>query len=247
MKHLIGLALLLSPVALLAQDQQQEDIDPSKPTNLYTQVNAQGEYKDVTSGGDLMGARINIQFAPNSDNLVLAELPILHNDSTGKTGISDVRVRYFTVVKRNISERLIAVAPFVDVTAPTGSTRDGLGQGVWSIAGGAVIGYVVSPKFSLFPGLGYVHIAADKGPNSSSNGIALQMNASYAFSPRTFMFINPTPAFLNTNGTWADPVWKGDVSLTRILVPNRFTMNVGFAPNFTQHTYTYSTGFTFFI
>jgi hypothetical protein len=245
MKHLIGLALLLSPIALLAQDQQQEDIDPSKPTNLYTQVNAEGEYKDAISGGDLMGTRINIQYAPNKDNLVLAELPILHNDSTGKTGISDVRVRYFTVLKRNISERLIAVAPFVDVTAPTGSKRDALGQEVWSITGGAVIGYVVSPKFSLFPGIGYVHIASNTGP--STKGIALQMNASYAFSERTFMFINPTPAFLNTSGTWADPMWKGDVSLTRILVPNRLTVNVGFAPNFTQHAYTYSTGFTFFI
>jgi len=239
--------LLLAPVALLAQDQEQQDIDPSKPTNLYTQINAQAEYKSVLTGGDLLGTRINIQYAPNSDNLILGELPILHNNSTNKTGVSDVRVRYFTVVKRNINERLIAVAPFLDVTAPTGSTQNGLGQGAWSIATGAVIGYVVSPKFSLFPGLGYVHIANTTGNLPATNGIAFQMNASYAFSPRTFMFINPTPAFLNTDGVWADPVWKGDLSLTRILIPNRFTVNVGFAPNFTQETYTYSTGFTFFI
>jgi len=74
--------LLLSPLALLAQDQEQQDIDPSKPTNLYTQINVQGEYKDFIAGGDLLGTRINIQYAPNPDNLILGELPILHNNST---------------------------------------------------------------------------------------------------------------------------------------------------------------------
>jgi len=237
--------LFLSPLVLLAQEQENKDIDPSKPTNLYTQVNAQFEYQDAVSGADLLGSRFNIQYAPNSNNLIIAELPILYNQVTRKTGFSDVRVRYFTVVKRNINPRLIAVAPFLDVTAPTGSTQQGLGQGNWSIATGAVIGYVVSPKFALFPGMGYVHIARPAASGPASNGITLQMNGSYSFSPRTFMFVNPTPAFLNTSGVWKS-IWTGDFSLTRILVPNRFTMNVGFAPNFTQEVYIYRLGSTLY-
>ena len=236
--------ICLFPMVLCAQNDKKTDIDPSKPTNLYTQVNADAEYAN-TPNARLIGMRFNIRYAPNQNNLLLAEVPIMYNTASKRLGPSDFRIRYFTVVKRNLSQRLIAVAPFLDITAPTGSTAHGLGLGSWSFAAGGVIGYVISPKFAMFPGLGYVHITRPTATATAANGISLQMNGSYSFSSRTFMFINPTPVFLNRAGVWKS-VWSGDVSLTRILIPNKFTMNVGFAPNFTTDVYTCRIGSTLF-
>jgi len=244
MKSKLVFFICLWPVIIFAQNQAKSDIDPSKPTNLYTQVNAQLEYAN-NPNGNLIGMRFNIQYAPNKNNLFIAEAPILYNTVSRKAGFSDFRIRYFTVVKRNLSARLIAVAPFLDITAPTGSTAHGLGQGSWSIAAGGVIGYVVSSKFAMFPGLGYVHITRPTASAAAANGITLQMNGSYSFSKRTFMFINPTPVFLNRSGVWHS-VWAGDLSLTRILVPNKFTLNLGCSPNFTNDVYIYRMGSTLF-
>jgi hypothetical protein len=49
--------------------------------------------------------------------------PFLYNDLTKKTGLSDTRIRYFNAVKRNISKTIIAIAPFVDISIPTGNSN----------------------------------------------------------------------------------------------------------------------------
>lgn len=76
------------------------DIDPSKPTNLYTQVNLALESQSG-NGTDVYGIRTNIQYAPNADNLFVVEVPVLCNSNTSSFGISDPRVRYFKAVKGN--------------------------------------------------------------------------------------------------------------------------------------------------
>jgi hypothetical protein len=173
-----------------------------------------------------------VQYAFNPDNLLLAELPVLYNDLKSKFGISDMRVRYFSVVKRNISKSFIAIAPFADITLPAGSYISGLGSSSLSLAGGAVFGFVASRQLSLFPGISYVHITKPftklipEQSKFSSDGIALQFNASYRFNNRTFIFINPTPSFLNISGIWK-AYWTGDLNLNRIITPNKFKINLG--------------------
>lgn len=228
----------------------EKEIDASKPTNLYTQVNVLPEYQNIKNGSDLYGSRFNIQYAYNADNLFIIEVPFLHSMATKKTGLSDLRVRYFSAVKRNITPRLIALAPFLDITAPTGSVKNGLGTGSWSISAGAVIGYIVTARFAVFPGVGYVHLTKPNyfadSVSFKSNGVGLQLNGSFSFSKRTFMFINPTPSFINTNGTWKS-FWSGDFSLNRIVVPNKLKLNVSFNPDFTNKIYVYRAGATFFL
>ena len=219
----------------------EKEIDASKPTNLYTQVNVLPEYQNIKNGSDLYGSRFNIQYAANADNLFIIEVPFLHNTATNKTGLSDLRIRYFSAVKRNITPRLIAFAPFLDITAPTGSVKNGLGSGSWTLSAGAVVGYIVSSKFAVFPGLGYVYLTKTK-----SSGIGVQLNGSYSFSKRTFMFINPTPSFINANGKW-NSIWSGDFSLNRIVVPNKLKLNVSFNPDFTNKIYVYRAGATFYL
>jgi hypothetical protein len=156
---------IISMMATNAQESKQE-IDPSKPTNLYTQFNVLAE---VNSGENTYGTRLNFQYAFNPDNLLLVEIPLLYNDFTKKFGLSDTRVRYFRAVKRNITKRLIAIAPYADVSIPTGSAKNGLGSDRWSLAAGVVAGYIVSPKISMFPGVGLVHLTAPSGGDSQTS------------------------------------------------------------------------------
>ncbi len=227
------------------------DIDPSKPTNLYTQVNLALENQSG-NGTDVYGIRTNIQYAPNADNLFVVEVPVLYNSNTSSFGISDPRVRYFKAVKRNISPRFIAIAPFADVSIPLGSYKNGLGSSSWSVAGGVVFGYVVSKKLALFPGISYVHITEQgtdlipKANKFSSNGVGLQLNGSYSFNKSTFLFVNPTPTFLNVKGNWKT-YWSGEMNLNKIIVPNKLKVNAYWSPNFTTEVHTVRVGGTFFL
>lgn len=229
----------------------KKDIDPSKPTNLYTQVNLNLEYQNGEQQ-NLYGARVNVQYAINPDNLFLVELPFLYNDATSAFGVGDMRIRYFNAIKRNITKSFIAIAPFADISAPTGSYKNGLGTSSWSLGAGVVFGFILSKKLSVFPGINYVHITK---PSSgliaeenkfSKNGVGFQFNASYVINKKTFLFINPIPVFINTNGNW-NSSWTAECSFNRIIVPNKYKMNVGWYPNFTADVNTFRLGGTFFL
>lgn len=253
MRHIaiLPLALLALPMATLAQDAAPAaaDIDPSKPTNLYTQLNVQGEYTTAT-GYELVGSRINLQYAFNPNNLLLAEIPILHHTGTNKTGLSDMRARYFNKFHVDPDSRLNALVAGVDVTMPTGSRDDGLGGGVWSIAPTMIAGVMITEKIFAFPGVSYVHITAPDAPEGfdtfASNGFGVQTNMSVSFSKHTFLFVNPIYTWLNTNGVASD-FWSGEFNLNRIIKPNKLKVNAGWFPNLTNDINTYRVGFTVFL
>jgi len=247
------LLLFLATLNVTAQETEKTkaEVDPTKPTNLYTQVNASLEYQNGKHL-DLYGIRANVQYAFNPDNLLLAEVPFLYNEQTSKFGLGDMRLRYYTAVKRNITKSFIAIVPFADVSLPTGTFQNGLGTSIWSLAGGVVLGFSVSKQLSIFPGVSYVHLtepATDVIPDAnkfSSNGVGLQFNASYVINKKTFLFINPTPSFLNTDGDWKT-FWSGELNLNRIIIPNKFKMNAYWGPNFTTDVHIFRIGATLFI
>jgi hypothetical protein len=229
---------VISMMATNAQESKQE-IDPSKPTNLYTQFNVLAE---VNSGDKIntYGTRLNFQYAFNPDNLLLVEVPLLYNDFTKKFGLSDTRVRYFRAVKRNITKRLIAIAPYADISIPTGSAKNGLGSDRWSLAAGVVAGYIVSPKISMFPGVGLVHLTAPSGGDSQT-GLTFQTNMSVSFSKRSFLFVNPIVTFLDETN------WQAELNYNYIVTPNKLKVNAGWIPNFTNDVDTFRVGATFFL
>lgn len=240
------------PLTLSAQKHHKEqEIDPSKPTNMYTEVSVNLDYKK-SDAENLYGVRGSISYAINPDNLLMAEIPIFRNDLTGKTGLSDIRIRYFTAVKRDISNTFIAVAPFLDVTMPTGSLEKGLGSSSWSISAGSVIGLMFSDNFGLFPGVGIIHMtkpSTDLLPDDmkfTSTGVAFQFNASYSFDRNTYIFVNPTPSVMSTNGIWKTN-WAGEMSLNRTFIPNKLMMSAYWGPNFTNKTNSFRLGATFYL
>ncbi|MEN9570227.1 MAG: hypothetical protein RL172_1458 [Bacteroidota bacterium] len=252
---LLCLTLLTGLACVKGQDSSGKsaikEIDPSKPTNLYTQLNAGVEYQHEKNE-TLYGPRINVQYALNANNLILVEMLALRNSRTGRFGITDTRTRYFKILKRNISKKFIALGTLLDVTAPTGSFENGLGSSSWTLSAGTIFGLLLSKKLSLFPGLSYVHItkpASDKIPpllKHAANGLGLQFNCSYRFNKTTFMFINPLPTFLHINGNWSSN-WAAEFSLNKIVKPNKVKVNLGYNPNFTTGAYALRFGTTFFL
>jgi hypothetical protein len=221
---------------------QETEVDASKPTNLYTQFNAQFEYQSHKNSGDLFGTRLNLQYAFNPDNLLFVELPLLYNSATDKFGLSDTRLRYFYVPKRNLTERILAIAPFADITVPTGKFENGLGSSFWSLSAGMVVGVVITPKVALFPGLGYVHLTSPKAyEGGSKNGINIQTNLSVSFNKRMFVFINPILTLFD------EALWSGEFNFNYMAKPNKLKFNIGYFPVFTNDIHSIRAGVTFFL
>lgn len=91
--NFIATVILFWSLTSVAQESNQT-IDPSKPTNLYTQFNTLTELNSYDTF-NTYGIRLNFQYAIDTDNLILVELPFLRNDATNETGLSDMRFRYF--------------------------------------------------------------------------------------------------------------------------------------------------------
>lgn len=231
--------------------ENKKEIDPSNPTNLYTQVNGTFEYQSFEHN-DIYGMKFNVQYAFNPDNLVLVDLPLRYNDGTNKTGLGDMRVRYYHVAKKKITKQFIAIVPYLDVSLPTGSYEKGLGSSAWSLGAGVLCGFVFNPKVSFFPGINYAHStkpSTDLIPENlktTSEKIGFQFNATYKFTKRTFLSINPSPSFRITSGNWKT-TWEGDLNFNHIVTPNKFKINAGWSPNFTDNINVFRIGATIYI
>lgn len=239
--YILIIIVFLFNNTIFAQEEAETQVDASKPTNLYTQVNTVFEYQSRKSGKDVYGTRINVQYTFNPDNLLLVEVPLLYNSRTEKFGLSDVRIRYFCVAKRNLTKTIIAIAPFADISVPTGKFEDGLGSSSWSLSAGVVMGIVLTQKIALFPGVGYAHITEPKDYiGSAKNGVNIQTNMSVKFNDRAFVFINPIVNIFEKMN------WSGEFNFNYMAKPNRLLLNIGYFPLFTQDIHTIRTGATFY-
>ncbi|MDN5210499.1 hypothetical protein QQ020_00530 [Fulvivirgaceae bacterium BMA12] len=237
-KAILTLIVFASFNSLIAQE---TEVDASKPTNLYTQINTLLEHQNPESRDNIYGTRLNIQYTFNPDNLLLVELPILYNSATEKFGLSDMRMRYFYAARRNLTKAIIAIAPFVDVTLPIGKFEDGLGSSSWTLSAGTVIGIILTQKIALFPGVGYVHVTEPEDfDGKAQNGINIQTNMSISFSQRAFVFINPIVNILD------EMLWSGEFNFNYMAKPNKLKLNLGYFPLFTQDVHTLRSGATFY-
>jgi hypothetical protein len=253
---LIILLITISINTVNAQEnnkKEKKEVDASNPTNLYTQVNTAFEYTSLKDGTNLYGMRANVQYSFDANNLILAEVPLLYNDATKAFGVSDIRLRYFTIVKRTMTkDKFSVIAPFIDVTLPTGKFEDGLGSSSFVLSAGSVYGFAASKKVMLFPGLSLVHVTkpqTDLIPDNqkfSSTGFLAQANVSISFNKSWFLFVNPIITMLNTDGNWNE-TWSGEFNLNHMIIPNKLKANIGYFPNFTNEANTLRLGATFFL
>ncbi|MBD0400032.1 hypothetical protein [Flammeovirga sp. EKP202] len=180
----------------------QEEIDASKPTNFYTQLYNHLEYNYAKNGPDTYGYRAEFMLAPSEAHLILAELPLLHNTGTDKTGIGDFRARYFYLPYKNYDKFLGAFGPSVDVFAPTGNYDHGLGSGAWLIQPGVTVGLMIAEWIQAFPILSYQYTSSPviERPGlfqDPQHGISFQVIAPIILSDK--MFLQVTPIYTASN------------------------------------------------
>ena len=193
----LGLIGLMSILSLDVIAQEEQAIDASKPTNFYTQLINNLEYTSRPVGGNMLGYRAEILFAPSEAHLILGELPLLYNDRTEKFGLGDLRVRYFWLPYKNYDKFFGAFGPSVDIFAPTGSFKDGLGTSSWVIVPGFTVGLMAAEWIQFFPILSYQYIskpttdAIPEAQKESKNGITFQVITPVIFSDKFFMQITP--------------------------------------------------------
>jgi hypothetical protein len=141
--------------------QEEADIDPSKPTNLYTFVDFNFEWQGFERG-DTVGLRVMPTIAFNAQNMVQVEIPIQNADFENiesSTGLGDIRVRYFGLPM--VREATLShVGASVDVFLPAGDENKGLGSGSWIIAPGVLFGIAASDTLNFYPILSYQYSAS---------------------------------------------------------------------------------------
>jgi hypothetical protein len=188
--------------SLFAQE-DEEKIDASKPTNFYTQLDNTLETTSRKGGATTYGYRAKFSFAPNSSDLILAEVPLLYNDNTEKIGLGDIRVRYFHLFLKDYTKFFGAFGPSIDLIIPTGNFKNGLGADRWIISPGIAGGLMFSSKFQVFPILSYQYTSkpvSDANTNFEKepfHGVTLQFISSIRVTPSSFMFV--TPVFRHSN------------------------------------------------
>lgn len=174
-----------------------EEIDASKPTNFYTQLNNNLEYNSRDSGGNLIGYRGELLFPLNDRNLFLFEVPLLYNDGSEAFGVGDIRGRYFWLPYKNYEKFVGAFGPSVDIFAPTGNFEDGLGSSSWLVQPGVMTAFMFADWIQAFVVASYAYTSkptTDLIPDSlkmDQHGLSLQSITPVVFSEKFFMQVTP--------------------------------------------------------
>ncbi|OLY93369.1 hypothetical protein BUE76_16895 [Cnuella takakiae] len=244
---------MATTLGLGAQDSTATlEIDPSKPTNFYTQINVAAE---VSWGvlPTLLGARVNGQYSINASNLVLFELPYMANLENNRSGIGDVRLRYFNIAFKDYSKvfpKVAALAPSIDIYMPTGSVAKGLGAGSWTLAPCIVWGWFINAKIQAFPIISYQYISkpnSDKVPDAlrfERHGLTFQSVCNYSFTKRTFLQLTPIYA-INDLKRGGSNGFTTEVKLSHMPTA-RSKVQLFWRELFTLEQHTVNLGYTFY-
>jgi hypothetical protein len=180
-------------------------IDPSKPTNLYTRLSNNAEYSFLQSGKRLYGYRANFVWASGRQrHSVHVELPFLYATSSKKFGLSDIRFRYYWIPYKNYTKKPGAFGFVIDTYAPTGKPEDDLGRGRWIVAPGLSTAFVFG-KFSTFPIISYLYsgeMMSSKIPDTgkkSFDGYMIQSICVYKIDKKSYL--DCTPIFMKNSYT----------------------------------------------
>lgn len=200
-RYLIAILIIFSIIKLNAQDNESE-IDASKPTNFYSLLDNTLEFSSRPNL-NLMGYRGKITFAPSEAHLILGEIPLLYNDKTAKFGPGDIRARYFFLPYKNYDKFIEAFGPSLDLFMPTGSFPNGLGSGKWLISPGLTVGLMAADWIQFFPIISYQYSSKPVYDNPASEmnmetlGLTFQVLTPIVFSDK--FFVQLTPIFQMNN------------------------------------------------
>lgn len=188
--NLVLLPILFFNLSIIAQE---ESIDPSKPTNIYTRINNNFELTD-RSGNLEYGYRFNYNYA-SSNIQFSAEVPFLYSNVTNYFGLSDIRLRSFYVPYIDYDRTIGALGMSLDLFIPTGNEEQQLGSGSWSISPGIITGIMINNNYSIWPTVSYRYqFRSNKKGFDEQHGMTLQILNSINISEKVYLMA--TPMFL---------------------------------------------------
>ena len=174
--------------------------DASKPTNFYTLLDNSLEFNSRDAGGNLLGYRAQLIYPPSDQHLFLGEIPLLYNDMSEAFGLGDIRLRYFYLPYKDYSQFFGAFGPSIDIFAPTGSFKDGLGTSSWSITPGVMGALMFEEWIQAFVILSYQYTGKPttdlipEAQKKNRSGITLQSITPIVFSEEFFIQVTPVYA-----------------------------------------------------
>ena len=195
MKHTV---LVMVYILSCSNSFGQQEVDNSKPTNVYSQVDNFLEYVSAP-GYHTIGYNPRLSYAPHENFSLVTEVPLRYHTGTKKFGLADIRLRAFYIPYRNYDKLFGSLGASIDVYAPTGNYDHGLGSSSWRISPGVIAGFILnqSQTISIFPNLSYIYTTE---PTAASipddlrevdHGINFQLINSFILSEDAFVLITP--------------------------------------------------------
>lgn len=249
MKILFALTFVLLSVLTL-KAQEEDKIDSSKPTNFYSMLDNTLELSNRPNE-NVFGYRGKLMLAPSEAHLILAEIPLMHNSRTSKTGLGDIRARYFFLPYKNYEKLIGAFGPSVDVFIPTGSFENGLGSGRMVISPGVTVGIMASEVIQFFPILSYQYMGKPTYDNpapetdKSINGFSFQVITPIVFSDKFFMQV--TPIFRMNNLEESNTARYVQELFGSYVLAEKLQLTGFYSGNFEDEIHTFSLGLTVFL
>ncbi|TNJ41697.1 transporter [Tamlana fucoidanivorans] len=229
-KNLLTIALLfVYSIMAIAQNEENQQVDPSKPTNIYDRVNNNLEFTD-RSGKQEFGYRFNYSYANELGIQATLEVPFLYSVDNNNFGVSDLRLRAFYVPYTDYDKLFGGLGVSMDIFIPTGDINKGLGSGSWSVSPGVIMGLMLSDSYSLWPIVSYRYqIGASQEVNVIKHGGSLQLLNSVSFSDRIYLLASPMFIINDFQNDFEDLV-GGEVELNYMIIPNKLQIGT-----FTRH------------
>ena len=250
----IVILIMFFPLIGISQDSQEEPIkDNSKPTNVYSQIDNFLQF-DTNPDFNTFGYNPRISYAPNADNSLVLEVPLLYSTKTNKFGLSDIRLRYFFIPYRDYTKFIGSFGTSIDIIVPTGKFEDGLGSSSWRVSPGVIIGLILneSQTISIFPNLSYIYTTkptTDLIPDNlkeNDHGINFRIISSFVLSNNAFFLVTPIYDVKDIDDVKEDS-FQIELETVFDILKDKYQVGTFYKGNFLHQTHTFSLYFTVFL
>lgn len=183
-----------------------------------------------------------MQYALNNSNAISTYIPWLYNMHTNSWGVSDLRIRYVSVIKRDISPGFLALQCGMQVTIPSGSKELGLGSGRLLFQPFVTGILRFSQRISFMPTVSYIHYTSNEPKTQdvySTQGLTLSPNLYYRLNDKVFLSAGAGISYLSSRISNTIS-YSGNCALSYVV--KKWQLTAGCSANFINKSSVLSAG-----
>lgn len=178
--RLLLFLVLSSPAFVYGQADPAPPIDvleAADPTSTKTRVTLDFESYIFYQPAQFYAVRVGYLYGLQNDRHQFGiSVPFVHNvfgeDLQGyenTTGVGDVRMWYMASLPTGNPVGISRVAPYFEITAPTGEYLLGRGAGTWLYKPGVIFGWTIDPQISFYPEVRFLFSGDDANMQGGSD------------------------------------------------------------------------------